>query len=375
MLTKMASEPKRVSEFRSSGGTNPGLGQPEVIRVDPVAELGRKENDLGAVLAASNRAEASLSALHRAIQHVTDGVADARHANEHLNQELARVRDMLGASNEQRLGLKNQVTLLEEELSLVRAEAQKEREFLINDQDRFLAGVLEDHDVQLARVLRERDAAIAELAELKRSAAHTHPARKAVGTEFEDASPAHLLNRIEKLIQGQEAARETLLRLQAQRDDAQAKAKQLEQAVADARHEVAALRASGITAPPDPRRTVPASATQPDRPQSDGPVAEGDRPTLDAALGQRATVPPAPNELAQAIVASRPSPSRGTERQTSPQVPHPPLQAPRPDGAGAVTKAPLKRKPDPAQRPLGSYSVVGDAVDPETVVSSKPPRK
>jgi hypothetical protein len=369
----MASEPKRVSEFRSSGGTNPGLGQPEVIRVDPVQELAGKENDLGAVLAASNRAEASLSALHRAIQHVTDGVVDARHANEHLNQELARVRDMLGASNAQRLGLMNQVTLLQEELAEVRIGAQKEREFLMDDQDRFLAGLLEDHDVQLARVLRDRDAAMAEVADLKLSSAHTHPARKAGALDL-DASPGQLLNQLEKLTLAQEAARETLRRLQAQRDDAHAKVKQLEQHLADARQEAAALRASGITAPPDARRTVPAASTQRNLPQAEDPVGIGDRPTLDAEVVQRATDPPAPDELAQAIVASRPTPPRGTGRQTSPQVPRPSLETHQGRHPETAAKAPLKRKPDPARSPLGGYSVSGDEVDPETLISSKPPR-
>ena len=104
MLDMMASEPKRVSEFRASGDTNPGLGQPEVVEVEAPPTQGAKENELGAVLAASTRAGASLSALYRAIQQVTDGVTDARQANEHLTQELSRVREMLGASNEERPG-------------------------------------------------------------------------------------------------------------------------------------------------------------------------------------------------------------------------------------------------------------------------------
>ncbi len=391
MLDMMASEPKRASEFRTSGDTNPGLGQHKVIEVEVAPTHGGKENELGAVLAASTRAGASLSALYRAIQQVTDGVTDARQANEHLTQELSRVREMLGASNEERLALKNQVAILEQELEQLRAASVSEREFLISEQDNFLVGLLEEHDQQLARLIRERETAQSELAEVLRSSSHTQPVRKPGREALEEEGAAQLLNRIDKLTQEQEASRGTLRRLQAQRDGAHEQIKKLEQSLADARQEAATLRASGVTAPPDdPRRTQPACPETPNgrvpisadgekrrkegvAEQSAGqPAKSSDRPTLDAVMTQRATVPPAPNELAQALVESRPSPPQGTRKATSPEVPRA-VSEPEPTRTPSK-RPPLKRKPDPAQQPLGGYSVSGEDVEAETVVSSKPPR-
>ncbi|MEZ4224421.1 MAG: hypothetical protein R3B13_25960 [Polyangiaceae bacterium] len=347
----MPSEPKRVSELRASGTTHPGLGHAEVIRVDPISDLSRRENELGAVLAASNRAEASLSALYRAIQQVTEGVSDARDANEALTRELSRVRDLLGASNEDRLALRNQVELLRQRLEVERAAASEEREFLIAEQDRFLVGLLHEHDEQLSRLVAEREHFAAELAEMKRSIAGTHPALKAAWAEYQHEGPAQLLARVERLTDEAQAGRDALRRLQAQRDDAHARLAMAERQLADVREEVARLRAAGITAPPDPRRTLPATpATFEDGPQ------------------------PAPREapaqLERALVAAK-TPSDA--RRTDPHVPHP-AEGSNPHTAEGSNppKPPLKRKPDPTSHPLGGYSVGGEAVEAERVLSSKP---
>ena len=154
-----------------------------------------------------------------------------------------------------------------------------------------------------------------------------NPSRSQAGRGWKEESAAQLLNRIDKLTQEQGASRGTLRRLQAQRDGAHEQIKKLEQSLADARQEAATLRASGVTAPPDdPRRTQPARPEPPSGRVSTGaevsaageeqkdekvaeqsagqPAASSDRPTLDAVVTQRATVPPAPNELAAALVES-----------------------------------------------------------------------
>ncbi|HKO52855.1 MAG TPA: hypothetical protein VJV79_34340, partial [Polyangiaceae bacterium] len=53
-----------------------------------------------AALAASARAEASLSGLFRAIQQLGNGVGGAREANESLTLELEGLRDLLAAASE-----------------------------------------------------------------------------------------------------------------------------------------------------------------------------------------------------------------------------------------------------------------------------------
>ena len=140
---------------------------PELTASEPEAQEPSEEH-VRAALAASSRAEASLSALHRAIQLVTANVSGAREANSQLNQELARVREMLGSSNEERLALKNRVELLERALVEARDQADAERRYIIDDQDRFLAGLLDEHEQTLERVVREREALRAQLEQMAR---------------------------------------------------------------------------------------------------------------------------------------------------------------------------------------------------------------
>lgn len=137
--------------------TSPGLSPAESAEEEPAAaregpEVETRgptshEQTVEAALAASTRAEATLGALYRAIQQVTQGVSGAREANDQLASELHRVREMLAASNEQRLVFMNQVSLLEQQL----ADARSDREFLIQEQDRFLAGLLEEHEAAVAQ--------------------------------------------------------------------------------------------------------------------------------------------------------------------------------------------------------------------------------
>ncbi len=233
-----------------------------------------------AAIAASSRAEASLSALHRAIQQVTANVSGARDANTQLNQELSHVREVLGASNEERLALKNQVEFLERELSDAREQVEQERRFLIEDQDRFLAGLLEEHEQALARVVHDREALRAQLEQLARRDAAEERRSSVTPLERPAAGDSHELAEarriIEKLGNERDRSRELLRRLQAQRDDAQAQLASLLRENAELSAELTRLRA---TAPPDAvdgKRTMPARANTPALGEAE---LDGDRPT------------------------------------------------------------------------------------------------
>ncbi|GMV16956.1 MAG: hypothetical protein HS104_26230 [Polyangiaceae bacterium] len=361
--------------------TSPGLSPAESAEEEPAAaregpEVETRgptshEQTVEAALAASTRAEATLGALYRAIQQVTQGVSGAREANDQLASELHRVREMLAASNEQRLVFMNQVSLLEQQL----ADARSDREFLIQEQDRFLAGLLEEHEAAVERLVRDREEAFARIEKLMRQTQETAPPSGGVrrtSPGLGDATPimpsvrpvvvTEMDRNVEKLLAERDRSREVLRRLQQQRDAAQ-------QALADVTKErdryLSELSrvAPGRIAPPRPlvspqdaRRTQPAVPHLAVR--STDPVPPAEEGTGEN-IGERMTAPPG-EELQNAIAMSRPSPPAGIPAQS---VPTPPQ------------KPPLKRKPDPAMQPLGGYSLRGDDESAEESVKGPAGRR
>jgi chromosome segregation ATPase len=354
-----------------------------------VAEV--DEHSVQAALLASTRAEATLSSLYRAIQQVTAGVSGAREANDQLAAELQRVREMLGASNEQRLSLKSQVLLLEQRLMEVHEESLREREFLLAEQDKFITGLLEEHEGVVNRLVHEREEALA-----RAKASDTLPPRRNTSPGIGEGSnhtpvPGRLSDpgveaerNIERLMAERERAREVLRRLQAQRDEAQQALTKMTEERDAIQAELARIAPARVAAAKpalsmqDIRRTQPAvplavhRTTDPAPPE--GAVADGVNPE------DRVTAPPDPPSHEAAIVASRPSipiprPLSSQEAPTDPpkrpQHTAAPISPPKP---------PLPRKPDPASRPLGGYSMSGDAlgehdIDTTPAQSVRPPRR
>src|SRR6478752_486377 len=170
----------------------------------PVAEPQRKssplpvlanESDarLQAALAASARADASLTGLFRAIQQLGNGLGGAREANESLALELEGLRDLLGVASEQQQIFERKISELEQVLDRTRKEHAHERGYLIDQQDLFLVKLLDEQ-------------------ELERTA--------------------------QKLAEDRERARETVARLQAQRDEAQIAVARIERERDEALHEI-----------------------------------------------------------------------------------------------------------------------------------------
>jgi hypothetical protein len=117
--------------------------------------LGDGLQRMEAALANAVRTEANLGLLTRGLKHLASGAEAARTANAQLSHELDELRSDLARSREEEHSLRFRTTQLEQLLALVRRETTSEREFLIEEQDRFLAEVLTDHERQLSD-LRER---------------------------------------------------------------------------------------------------------------------------------------------------------------------------------------------------------------------------
>jgi hypothetical protein len=318
---------------------------------------------------------------------------------------------MLGAANEQQLALRHRTALLEQELLTSQNAAERERQFLTEQHDEFLAAILEEHE----EALRARDSqgdtlrVSQDVGELAQKLVQTESAR--IAAEGECAR-----------------AREALAKVQAQRDEAQARADKRERERDELRAEASQLRArlgthrSASTAPPPPITSNrppsfrPPIALQLDTGELDSTLhTRGSSPRLPS-VKPRLTSPPA--ELAGAVYTPRAAsgapvalpfphestrPGVGGPKPSEPPPPPsfgpppsgwtPPPPAPEPSSPAArpavvsAASSPsmpsqwpiLKQKPDPTTRPLIDYSLGGDGVLSETLegarLSSKPPRK
>jgi predicted nucleic acid-binding Zn-ribbon protein len=367
-------------------GENPDRGDAPAERA--VGLLAGKDPDeaLDAALEASTRTEASLSALMRAVKHLTTGVTGAQEANERLAVELENVRQMLASANEQRLAFKNRIVTLEETLRrneqarfAERATAEQDRNFLVDEQDRFLAALLEEHDEQLER-LKAEIAALRKAAEpsekptlpgIPLPANHADYAAQSAGIEL-------IRRERDKLLSERDRSRELLRRIQEQRDEAQKQLDDLKRERDEAQSEVSRLSAL-LDAPPElcaelsaqnARRMHPTPRPLTGRrtdPQA-GPNASD--PVADE--GMRATTPSPPSQLQAALAASR---------MSRPELPLVQPQSPAAGTRDMATRPPpaaLLRKQDPSQRPLGSYSVQpeeGDRGLAPRPAGAKPPER
>jgi predicted nuclease with TOPRIM domain len=389
------------------------------------------EAHVEAALEASSRAEASLSALLKTIHQVTTGVSGAREANEVLVAELQSVREMLRSSHDRRSALERRIALVEQERDSarrsfedLRSSSAADRTFLMEEQDRFLQAVMEEHEQTVGDLIRERDESREQAARVTsgligiqgRHSAPTNPNLPAPSADAQQAL-AEARRTIERLVAERDRARDVLRKLQAQRDEAQDAVDRLTAEVEETREELARNleeRANLVTgserANPDGKRTDPVPAIM-DRPTFPAPPQQVDAavaasrantppmplivPSADAPV--RSSVTPPPEELRSALFSSdpprdedwEPTPSDHAARQ-APSQPPPAAEENRatplpklPDDDGpqiTIKRPPLKPKPDPASHSLGGYSMAGDGIesdriDTAKIRASKPPVK
>ncbi len=258
---------------------------------------------LHAALSASGRAEASLSTLMRAIRDLSSGVSNAREANVQLLRELEGMSDLLGAANERQLALKNRVALLEQSLERAHVEAQRERAYILDQQDAFIAAMMDDHEQVIAELNREIEAA-RQRPSLRAAGFPTLPNLAQVAVEPSDDTLRHELEAAkktnEKLLSERDRARETLLKVQAQRDEAQAALVDLGRDPARASQaRMAAVIPSGISSPH--LRTAPTlpppETARPILPAPDSPPsAASTAPTMPPPMAVPSAAP-SPHEL------------------------------------------------------------------------------
>lgn len=388
-MAASAEHPAVTPDSNAQPGNRP-VTEPARAARDSDPEL--IEQRVQAALAASTRTEASLSTLFRAVREMTDGLSGAREANEQMVGELGTVRRMLRQATERNTELEAQLATLrtdhEAALGLVahlRAEAERERAFLVEEQDRFLAALLEEHDEAVTRLE-------ARLEQAKGASSHdepppqrvTAPAGRLVSPDSDTAALARDLaearRNIDRLVRERDRSREVLRRLQAQRDEAQ-------RALDTAGRRQDAIRTVPHLAAEDPPKDTAAAnrKTDPLGPMARAAAAAAGRAPLDdASIFDRATtVPPTPvthptppPELRAAITAP-PAPTPD-DLPSAPSEARSAITAPSLAQTSRATKPPpLKQKPDPASRPIGGYSLKPER-GTETVegsrISSKPPR-
>jgi hypothetical protein len=418
----------------SNSPTLPPVAGPQRIPTPLPALASESDARVQAALAASARAETSLTGLFRAIQQLGDGVGGAREANESLTIELEGLRDLLGAASEQQQIFGRKIAELELVLDRTRKEHAQERVFLIDQQDLFLVKLLDEQELELkqrdsvvhalrARLaeLEQRDPSIAEPPSVQGSRqppatiAELDQPAVSVGSELDRAERAELERTAQKLAEDRERARETVLRLQMQRDEAQNAVLRIGQERDDALREIYRLK-SELGGPRIPLSTRPPSGES--RRDSSPARAQAAAPTLaqlelEARIGHESAQASAPES---STVASSPfanfandsrnaqpissilSPPRGNpDVSLIPSRLSPPPARPFPSPASlppeelrraltssssvqpsADNRAPLRQERDGSTRPLGGYSLGTGSIQPERLEAatqrlSKPP--
>jgi hypothetical protein len=346
-----------------------------------------------AALSASSRAEASLSTLMRSIRDLSSGVTGAREANLQLLRELEAMADLLGDANERQLALRNRVSLLEQTLERAQREAANERSYILEQQDAFIAAMMEDHE----QVVRELNAELDAARSRPSQRSSNYPELPSVAAAANEAELKEELaaaqSIVQRLLAERERARETLLKLQAQRDEAQATVSTLtrerDQARADPKARISdAFRQviPATTTPPPGLRTISAL------PPSDRRVPADERPARTAGPNPFHSARPgsASSDLFTREYLARPSPPPEelsfalhppSSSAAAPASSPGPSQSVRfekrsltPPGPPMITNTPpptSQPPPDLSMRPASTYSMT-NSVAPEHV--SSPPR-
>ena len=125
---------------------------PARVRQELALEGGEERLELA--IAGVSRTEANLGQLVRGLKHLAAGALAAREANTELMHELDELRAHLVHTNEEEAALRYRMAQLEQLLDVIRHESERERKFLIEQQDLFLVQILTDHDRQIADLRR-----------------------------------------------------------------------------------------------------------------------------------------------------------------------------------------------------------------------------
>ncbi len=359
----------------------------------------RGEAHAQAAVAACTRAEANLGALLRTVQHVAAVVSSAREAKGEAIQELERLRTLLNQADEEQLSLRHRVALLEQTLERTERESARERAFLIDEQDTFIAGLWEEHALEVTELSRRLASLEESLAASREETQSLQAAAHAAGGQGEE-----LLRRLRKaeadlkrFVSESDANREVLMRLQTEREEALLAASQTARERDHLKAELGRARSASSARP----ITLASELAE----RADAPIplvtrSESSRiPLAKIELGEldRQWEPPAPSTSrssaetrtrtpspsAVAPPSESPSALRGSAMRRAAEAPEELRAAiteadPSPRSSASSSRSALRTKPDPSSRPLIGYSLAGDDVplDVESVrSSSRPPSR
>jgi hypothetical protein len=351
-------------------------------RTPSASLLGQSQAHAAAALSGCTRAEANLGALLRSVQHLAASVSSAREAKEDVARELEHLRALLGEAEEEQLTLKHRIALLEQSLERSEREATREKAFLLDEQDSFIAGLWDEHAYEVGELRRRLASAEQTLRESQEETQELASSKDSARREVEEQTRRLRKSEAEvsRLLDASGDARETLMRLQVEREEAQLAAAQACRERDQLRAELARLK-SGI------------SSTQPGL----GPASSPSPGSLEPPGAQASVAAPIPlvmrSESARVTAArvdkdleAPRSPSQITGQVRRHSVPPEELRAALTEldveplskpAASSSSRSAIKQKPDPSTRPLIGYSLSGDLPEERiesTRPGSRPPR-
>jgi hypothetical protein len=342
-------------------------------------------------LAARSRAESSSAEVAKLVAELTGGLSGAQRATEQLVGALETLRALLGEAEEAKRALAERVGALSRALDESEELARRERQFLTEQQDDFLAALLSEHEEALR--LHGDDARTTSLTE---ELLRAESARALAESERDHAEAARFAMESEL-----SRAHEALARTQRERDALRAEASQL-------RASLGSNRVSSLPPDPAPPRRPPSFGAKPALSLDDGELDANlypggmtpRMPSVVPRFGLPEPAPPAPPSSSPTASAT-PFPRETTRPGVGPRPPAsfgpppsgwsppPPADEPASSASRILSAASLpaqpsvspmlKQKPDPSTRPLIDYSLGEGGVQSELLEGarfpSKPPRR
>lgn len=380
------------------------------VRGAPQTLAARGESHAQAALAACGRAEANLGALLRSVQHLAASVGSAQQARGEVVNEVEALRRLLAVADEEQLALRHRIANLEQSLDRSEREAARERAFLLDEQDTFIAGLWDEHWHESQEMKRR-------LASLEQSLRDSHEENRALSSSAESGnSRVQELNRklqraeseIGRLGSAAETVREALVHAQAGRDQAQVAAVEHARECERLRGEVARLSGLLLSArvrTSEPPASAPSSqpkSSVPSQPASNPiPISRADSNRVAASRREHELeVPRSPSQvgapIARIAAASVRSIPAGADSSSSslpprsssarPQGGHPEelraavtegrssssLSVSAPPSSSSLSSSGIKHKPDPSTRPLIGYSLTGTELPEDGLETARP---
>lgn len=319
----------------------------------------RGEAHTQAALTASARADANLGSVFRTVQHLAAVVSGAREAHDQVVEELEHVRTLLGQADEEQLSLRHRVIVLEQMLERTERDAARERTFLIDEQDSFIGALWDEHATELAETRRKLSIVEENLCSSQDENQRLTDAAHSAELQTEDM--ARKLRKAEgdlaRVVHENESLRETLTRLQTEREEALLAASQTTRERDHLRAELGRARSSQSIRAFDPSDEPP-------------PTRRDSRPPEALRIANPSSSSGALRTESRGAVRrtdDHPEELRGALTHTDP----PPADTTGP-------RSPTERRPDPSTRPLIGYSLAGDEVPERTLdgrPSSRPPSR